>query len=75
MSNEQRHEHETLRLDQFLKLCGISGTGGQAKLLIQSGEVLVNGELETRRRRKLVAGDMVQFDGSNYSFDEFISDH
>ena len=46
-------------LDQFLKTCGVE-TGGQAKRLIQGGEVLVNNELETRRRRKLVPGDEVQ---------------
>ena len=48
----------TIRLDQFLKRCGVA-TGGQAKLLIQSGEVLVNNEVETRRRKKLRAGDEV----------------
>lgn len=48
-----------IRLDQFLKITGIVGTGGQAKLLIQSGEVTVNGEVETRRRRQLHAGDRV----------------
>ncbi len=53
----------TIRLDDFLKLAGVTATGGQAKLLIQAGEVLVNGEVETRRRRKLVAGDIVEFDG------------
>ena len=73
MSNEHRPEPQSLRLDQFLKLCGISGTGGQARLLIQGGEVLVNGALETRRRRKLVRGDVVQFDGSNYPVNEFVS--
>ncbi len=50
---------ETIRLDQFLKLQRAVGSGGQAKLLIQSGEVLVNGQTETRRRRKLVIGDVV----------------
>ena len=49
----------TIRLDQFLKLSGLVETGGQAKLLIQGGEVLVNGEVETRRRRQLVVGDCV----------------
>jgi ribosome-associated protein len=48
-----------LRLDQFLKLTGLSQTGGHAKLLIQGGEVLVNGEVETRRRRKVQPGDRV----------------
>ena len=45
-------QHDALRLDQFLKFQGIVGTGGQAKLLIQDGQVRVNGQIETRRRRK-----------------------
>lgn len=48
-----------IRLDQFLKLTGVVGTGGQAKVIVQSGDVAVNGQVETRRRRKLVAGDVV----------------
>ncbi|NQT15361.1 MAG: RNA-binding S4 domain-containing protein [Planctomycetes bacterium] len=66
MSTDPLPERETLRLDQFLKLSGIAGTGGQAKLLIQSGEVLVNSKVETRRRRKLSVGDVVEFDGKAY---------
>jgi ribosome-associated protein len=54
---------ETIRLDQFLKLQGIAETGGHAKLLIQNGEVLVNGTVETRRRRKLTIGDEVEVGG------------
>jgi len=53
------HPEDSIRLDQFLKLSDCAQTGGEAKLLIQSGEVTVNGELETRRRRKLVPGDRV----------------
>ena len=52
-------EQPKICLDQFLKTCGVE-TGGQAKRLIQGGEVLVNNEVETRRRRKLVPGDEVQ---------------
>lgn len=48
-----------IRLDQFLKLTGLFETGGQAKLAIQGGEVRVNGEIETRRRRQLHHGDVV----------------
>ena len=48
----------TIDLDQFLKTCGVA-TGGQAKLMIQGGEVKVNNETETRRRRKLRVGDEV----------------
>ncbi len=61
-----------LCLDQFLKLTGIASTGGHAKIMIQSGTIQVNGEVETRRRRKLVAGDAVEVDGRTYSPDEFL---
>ena len=50
---------DSIRLDQFLKLSDCVSTGGEAKLLIQSGEVFVNGGVELRRRRKLVPGDHV----------------
>ena len=48
-----------LRLDQFLKLRGLVFTGGEAKIRIQSGEVTVNGEVETRRGLGLKPGDQV----------------
>lgn len=57
---------ETIRLDQFLKIQGIAGTGGQAKGLIQAGEVTVNGILETRRRRQLHPGDVVAIGSEEY---------
>ena len=56
-------EPNKLCLDQFLKLSWVVETGGHAKFLIQNGEVKVNGEIETRRRRKLVAGDVVELGG------------
>jgi ribosome-associated protein len=57
---------EPLRLDQFLKLNSVAETGGRAKLMIQNGEVKVNGQTETRRRRKLAAGDVVEVGGRQY---------
>jgi ribosome-associated protein len=60
------HEPVTIRLDQFLKSQGVVGTGGQAKLVIQDGQVLVNGTPETRRRRQLRSGDEVQFDDQQF---------
>ena len=54
---------DTLRLDQFLKLCALAESGGRAKFLVQNGEVKVNGQVETRRRRKLVHGDVVEVAG------------
>lgn len=53
-------EAEYIKLDQFLKIQQIVMTGGEAKLLIQSEQVLVNDEVETRRGRKLYQGDVVQ---------------
>jgi ribosome-associated protein len=47
-------------LGQALKAADLVGSGGEAKVLIQSGEVLVNGEVETRRGRRLEEGDVVE---------------
>jgi ribosome-associated protein len=49
-----------ITLGQALKASDIVGSGGEAKVLIQAGEVLVNGEVETRRGRQLVPGDVVE---------------
>lgn len=57
----------TIKLDQFLKLVGIAQTGGQAKLMIQDGDVMVNGTIEIRRGRKLVSGDRVTVGGKTIS--------
>ena len=61
--NSQQASSETIRLDQFLKFQQLAQSGGHAKLMIQSGMVLVNGAMETRRSRKLVVGDVVELDG------------
>ena len=53
-------EAPTIRLDQFLKLADLVQSGGEAKQMIQSGEVMVNGEVETRRKKQLQPGDEVQ---------------
>ena len=54
---------ECIKLGQLLKLAGLSETGSEAKEVIQEGEVLVNGETETRRGRKLHDGDQVTYRG------------
>jgi len=56
----------TIKLGQFLKLMGIAPTGGQAKLMIQGGDVQVNNLVETRRGRKLVRGDQVTVEGKTF---------
>ena len=58
-----RDEDRIIRLDDFLKHSGLVGTGGEAKVQIQSGAVFVNGEVETRRRKQLAIGDVVQWMG------------
>ena len=55
-----------IKLDQFLKWQGIVQTGGEAKIRIKDGEVLVNGEVETRRGKKLIEGDRVRIKGITY---------
>jgi len=52
-------QDQVIRLGQVLKAFGLVATGGEAKHLIQSGEVRVNDEVETRRKRQLCAGDVV----------------
>ena len=52
-----------IRLGQFLKLAGVSDSGGETKSRIAAGEVRVNGEVDTRRGRQLRRGDVVTIDG------------
>ena len=54
---------EFIKLDAFLKLSGLAETGGEAKLMVADGEVLVNGEVCTQRGKKLRPGDKVSFGG------------
>ena len=49
-----------ITLGRALKTANLVGSGGEAKVLIQGGEVRVNGEVETRRGRKLKGGDVVE---------------
>jgi ribosome-associated protein len=57
---------EVIDLQDYLKLAGLVDTGGEAKFLIQTGEVRLNGEVETRRRKKIVRGDRVTLDGQDH---------
>jgi len=54
---------EPVELYKILKFEGLVTTGGEAKLLIGDGQVTVNGEIETRRRKKIVNGDVIEFRG------------
>lgn len=57
---------EFIKLDAFLKFSGALATGGEAKLAIQAGGVLVNGQVCLMRGKKLRDGDRVDFNGNAY---------
>lgn len=58
-----RQNEEFIKLGQALKAIGAVESGVEAKEVVQDGLVSVNGEIDTRRGRKLYDGDLVEFDG------------
>ena len=52
---------EPVELYKILKFEGMASSGGEAKLVIEQGQVLVNGKVETRKRKKIVSGDVIEF--------------
>ena len=62
---------EFIKLGQALKASGFVDSGVEAKEVIQDGLVLVNGELETRRGRKLYEGDVVSFEDKKIKIEKF----
>lgn len=57
-------DKDYIELNTFVKIKGFATTGGQAKLLIRSGVVKVNREVETRNKKKLREGDIVEYEGN-----------
>ena len=57
---------EPVELYKILKFEGLVSTGGEAKMVIAEGMVAVNGEVETRKRKKMVAGDQIKFADQMY---------
>ena len=55
---------EFIKLGQAMKLAGLIDSGLEAKIVIQNGEVKVNGEVDTRRGKKLVPGDIFEYEGN-----------
>lgn len=58
-----------IKLEALLKYAGAVGTGGEAKYLIQDGQVLLNGEVCTQRGKKVVPGDTVEVDGMRFTLE------
>ena len=65
-----RESDEFIKLGQVLKAAGLVENGVEAKEVIQEGLVMVNGEVDTRRGRKLYAGDQVVFDGEEIKIED-----
>lgn len=59
-----------IKLGQALKAAGLVESGVDAKFVIQDGLVKVNGSIETQRGKKLIAGDMIEFDGEKIKIEE-----
>lgn len=62
MKQEFKIEGDFIELIQLLKATGIAQTGGHAKFIVDDGLVLRNGEVELRKRAKLIAGDLIQIE-------------
>lgn len=52
---------EPVELYKLLKFEGLTSSGGEAKQVIEQGQVIVNGSIETRKRKKIVSGDIIEF--------------
>ena len=61
--NQIKIKDDYIKLGQALKLSGMVGSGVEAKIVIQDGQVLVNGEVEIQRGKKLHPGDIFSFNG------------
>jgi ribosome-associated protein len=59
-----------IELNTFLKKMSVASSGGEAKQIIRSGVVKVNGEVETRNRKKLVIGDVVTVEDQKFEVTE-----
>ena len=61
--NQIKIKDDYIKLGQALKLAGMVGSGVEAKIMIQDGQVLVNGEVELQRGKKMHPGDIFSFNG------------
>jgi len=64
--NEIEITKEPVELYKVLKFESIVSSGGEAKFVVSEGMVMLNGEVETRKRKKLMSGDVIEFNGEKY---------
>lgn len=65
-----REQDEFIKLGQAIKAAGLVESGVEAKEVIQEGRVQVNGEVDTRRGRKLYAGDVAEYNGEQIKIEK-----
>ena len=65
MKEEFKIKGDYIELIQLLKAVGVAQTGGHAKLIVEDEVVFRNGELETRKRAKLIVGDLIEIGDSS----------
>lgn len=65
-----REQDEFIKLGQAIKAAGLVESGVEAKEVIQEGKVSVNGEVDTRRGRKLYAGDVAEYNGEQIKIEK-----
>jgi len=65
---------EPVELYKILKFEGMTSSGGEAKQVIEQGQVLVNGKVETRKRKKITSGDVIEFASEKISI-KYIGNH
>lgn len=65
-------DKDYIELNTIIKLLNFATSGGEAKMFIRSGKVIVNGIVETRNGKKLRKGDIIEIQGKKYTPDEFI---
>lgn len=69
MNTSIKLREEFIKLGQALKAAGLVDSGVEAKLVINEGLVLVNGNIECQRGKKLYSGDIVEFDGNTINIE------
>lgn len=63
---------EPVELYKILKFESMVPSGGEARLVISEGLVKVNGEVETRKRKKIISGDIIEFAGEKFCIELFV---
>ncbi len=64
--NDVQINSEPIDLFRLLKFASIVDSGGEAKIVIDEGLVTVNGEIATQKRKKIFAGDIIEFEGDEF---------